>query len=181
MVALRVEDINWRRNRLVITRALYRRVPGAPKTEASIGEVPICPTVRRILQAVRWPRGYIFSVDGTAPIGEGSWVKRQWRKAQQAAGIASPISWHDLRHQFVSLLIAAGKHPKQIADWARHHDAGFSMQKYGHLFDSLPITPVEWWDDLLWPAGCPYVPAPTAAADGASVVPDSGTSKRNSR
>lgn len=115
-VALRVEDINWRRNRLVITRALYRRVPGAPKTDASVGEVPICPTVRRILQAVPWRRGYVFSVDGAMPIGHGTWVKRQWGKAQRAIGIDKPISWHDLRHQFVSLLIAAGKHPKQIAD-----------------------------------------------------------------
>ena len=23
------------------------------------------------------------------------------------------------------------------------------MDRYGHLFESVPITPVEWWDDLL--------------------------------
>jgi integrase len=170
-VALRVEEINWRRNRIVVTRALYRRVPGAPKTESSEGEVPICPTVRRILQVVPWPRGYVFSRDGQTPIGDGSWVKRQWRAAQKAASIRTPISWHDLRHQFVSLLIAAGKHPKYIADAARHTDPGFSMKKYGHLFDSLPITPAEWWDDLLWPTGCPHVPAAEPITDGARVGP----------
>ncbi len=159
LVALRLEDADWTRNRIVVTRALYRRVPGAPKTEESVGEVPICPTVRRILQGVPWKRGYVFSPDGETPIGDGSWIKRQWLKAQRAAGIARPISWHDLRHQFVSLLIAAGKHPKYIASAARHRDPGFSMRTYGHLFDSMPITAVEWWDDLLWPVGCPYIPA----------------------
>lgn len=108
LVALRVEDVDWTRNRIRVTRALYRRVPGAPKTEESVGEVPICPTARRILKAVSWERGYVFSVDGQTPIGDGSWIKRQWRQAQRAVGITQPVSWHDFRHLFVSLLIAAG-------------------------------------------------------------------------
>jgi len=105
-----------------------------------------------------------FSVNGETPIGDGSWIKRQWRDAQLAAGIAHPISWHDLRHLFVSLLIAAGKHPKFIATAARHRDPGFSLRTYGHLFDSMPVTSVEWWDDLLWPAGCPHVTSPEESA-----------------
>lgn len=109
----------------------------------------VCPTVRRILQLVSRERGYVFSPDGETPIGDGSWVKRQWRAAQAAAKVAQPISWHDLRHQFVSLLIAAAKHPKFIASAARHRDPGFSLRTYGHLFDSTPIVAVEWWDDLL--------------------------------
>jgi len=55
-VALRSEDLNWRRNRIVVSRALYRRVPGAPKTPGSEGEVPMCPTVRRILKAGPMPK-----------------------------------------------------------------------------------------------------------------------------
>lgn len=174
LVALRVEDVDWTRNRIRVTRALYRRVPGAPKTEQSEGDVPICPTVRRILRAIPWKRGYVFSVDGETPIGDGSWIKRQWGNAQQAAGIAHPISWHDLRHEFVSLLIAAGKHPKYIAAAARHRDPGFSLRTYGHLFDSMPIAAVEWWDDLLWPEGCPYIPAPADILPGALAGSGSG-------
>jgi len=29
---------------------------------------------------------------------------------------------------------------------------GFSMKRYGYLFDTVKITPVDWWDDLLWRA-----------------------------
>jgi integrase len=82
------------------------------------------------------------------------WIKRRWRAAQSSAGIRRPIRWHDLRHQFVSLLIAAGKNPLYIAQQAGHADAGFTLKRYGHLFKTIKPTPVEWPEDLLWPSGC---------------------------
>lgn len=27
------------------------------------------------------------------------------------------------------------------------------MDRNGHFFEALPITPIEWWDDLLWLGG----------------------------
>ncbi len=80
---------------------------------------------------------------------------RLWREAQQRAGIRRPIPFHGLRHQFVSLLIAAGKHPKYISAQAGHATAGFTLDRYGHLFDSIAPTPVEWPEDLLWPDSIP--------------------------
>ena len=50
-------------------------------------------------------------------------------------------------------MIAAGKHPKYIAAQAGHSSAGFTLDRYGSLFETLPISPVEWWDDLIWPGG----------------------------
>lgn len=121
LVALRKpEDVDSRRNKIRIARSLYRRIPKTPKTEWSVGDVDVSPTVRRILQAVH-REGYVFSADGQTPIGSSTWIKRQWRKAQVAVGIRRPIPWRDLRHEFVTLLIAAGKHPKYIAKQARHH------------------------------------------------------------
>ena len=46
-------------------------------------------------------------------------------------------------------MIAAGKHPKYISQQTGHASAGFTLDKYGHLFESEKITPVEWIDDLL--------------------------------
>jgi integrase len=154
LVALRIdEDVDLRRNKVRVTRSLYRRIPQTPKTRQSVREIDMCPTVRRILQSCPRKTGWVFSPDGVTPIGGGHWVKRQWQKAQVSAGIRTPITWHDLRHQFVSLLIAAGKHPKYIAAQAGHASAGFTMDRYGTLFETLPIAPVEWCDDLLWPGG----------------------------
>lgn len=81
-------------------------------------------------------------------------MKRQWHQAQVDAKIKRPIRWHDLRHQFVSLLIAAGKSPKYIPEQAGHASAGFTFDRYGHLFETIQVAPVEWLEDLLWPSGC---------------------------
>ena len=153
-VALRIEEeVDLRHNKIRITRSFYRRVAQTPKSVQGIRDVDMCPTVQRVMRAVPWKEGLVFSPDGAARIGDGSWLKRQWRGAQIRAGIRRPIRWHDLRHQFVSLLIAAGKSPKYIALQAGHASAGFTLDRYGHLFETVRPMPVEWWDDLLWPDG----------------------------
>lgn len=63
------------------------------------------------------------------------------------AGIRRPISWHDLRHEFVCLLIATGRHPEYIAKQARHASAGFTLDGYGDL-ETIPVTALEWVDLL---------------------------------
>lgn len=164
-VALRREDIDFSRNKLRITRSFYKRVPQTPKTEQSICDIDMSPAVRRILQAVPWGEGLVFSPDGKKPIGDGSWLKRQWHKAQVRAGVRQPIRWHDLRHQYVSLLITAGKLPKYIAEQAGHASAGFTLDRYGHLFETVSPSPVEWSEDLLWPSGKYPVVAAVPAVD----------------
>ncbi len=66
---------------------------------------------------------------------------------------------HDLRHQFVSPLIAAGKDPLYISKQAGHSDPGFTLKRYGHLFETIKfetikVRPVEWPEDLVWSTGC---------------------------
>ncbi len=34
-----------------------------------------------------------------------------------------------------------------------HHSAAFTLDTYGHLMDRLPVQPVEWIDDLVFPEG----------------------------
>lgn len=154
LVALRIEsEIDFRANKIHVTRQLYKRVPQTPKTDRSERDIDMSPIVRRIMKFVPRDEGLVFSPDGREAIGEGSWVKRQWRKAQLAAHVRHPIRWHDLRHQYVSLLIAAGKSAKYIAEQAGHASVGFTLDTYGHLFETIKPVPVEWPEDLLWPAG----------------------------
>lgn len=42
---------------------------------------------------------------------------------------------HDLRHTAVSLWIAAGASPKQIATWAGHTSVSVVLDRYGHLYE----------------------------------------------
>src|SRR5205807_9348734 len=82
LIALRIEDVDFRRNKLRITRALYHRNPQTPKSDHSIREVDMCPTVRHIFERFPSREGFVFSPDGEKPIGDGPWLKRQWRQAQ---------------------------------------------------------------------------------------------------
>ena len=52
----------------------------------------------------------------------------------------------------MSLLIAAGKSAKYIAEQAGDSVA-VTLDIYGHLFETIKPVPVEWPEDLLWPAG----------------------------
>lgn len=170
-VALRVEDVDLKKNRLRITRALYRRIPQTPKTEQSVRDVVMSPLVRQLVQSVPWTEGYIFSKDGIAPIGEGSWLRRTWIAAQRKAGIRTPIGWHDLRHQSVSLWIALGKSPKWIAQQHGHASAGFTLDRYGHLFESVETIAGEWPEDLIWPGGTVTILSPSLRKPGLTPAP----------
>jgi len=155
LIALRLEkDIDYRRNVVRVTEQLQKRLPLPPKTPAGVREVDMTPLVRKVMESTSRASGFIFSPDGARPLGEGRWIKRQWKRAQLAAGIAKPISWRELRHQYVSSLIAAGKDVLYIASQVGHTDPGFTLRQYGHLFKTLNRTPVEWIDDLVWPSGC---------------------------
>lgn len=153
LIALRTEGIDYRRNVIHVTCQLQKRKLRMPKSRAGVRDVDMTPLVRKVLQATDH-EGLIFSPDGAQPLNAGRWVKRQWKKAQVAAGIARPIRWQDLRHQCASLLIAAGKDPLYIAKQMGHKDPGFTLRQYGHLFETIKRTPVEWIDDLVWPTGC---------------------------
>ena len=74
----------------------------------------------------------------------------------------------------VSLLIAAGKSPKYIALQAGHASAGFTLDRYGHLFETVRPMPVEWWDDLLWPGGYCVDAQLEARADAAVAAGEPG-------
>lgn len=46
------------------------------------------------------------------------------------------MSWHDLRHFAVSLLIEQGFSVKEEMSFAGHSSIRMAMERYGHLFPS---------------------------------------------
>ena len=75
-----------------------------------------------------------------------------WYRTIEAAGVRR-IKPYDLRHTYASLLIAAGKNPLYIARQMGHYSAGFTLDTYGHLMESLPKRQVEWIDEIVFPEG----------------------------
>jgi hypothetical protein len=44
------------------------------------------------------------------------------------------LTFHDLRHTYASLMVAAGTSPHVIAEQLGHRDARLVLQRYGHLY-----------------------------------------------
>ena len=79
----------------------------------------------------------VFPGRGGGPWGDDAW--RYWRRrvyapAAKAAGLPSPVRPYDLRHSFVSLLLAEGANVVEIARQAGHSPT-MTLSTYAHLFD----------------------------------------------
>jgi integrase len=148
---LRLGEIaGLRRNRLDLTRhevrvseiavevrgELFR---GPPKTRAGNRTVPLPGFVVEAMTdhveryATPGPDGLVFPGAEGGTLRASQWRNRHWYPAVRQAGLA-PLRPHDLRHTAVSLWIAAGATPNQIAAWAGHTSVSVVLDRYGHLF-----------------------------------------------
>ncbi len=64
-----------------------------------------------------------------------NWRRRVFQPAAKAAGLGT-IRPYDLRHSFVSLLIAEGRNIVEVARQAGHSPS-MALDTYGHVFDEL--------------------------------------------
>jgi len=113
---------------------------GVPKTRAGRRTVPIPTAVVASLdrhlreQVGPEPAALVFGGASGGVLRAGSWRTRFSHPAIRAAGLGG-LRVHDLRHTAVSLWIAAGASPKQIATWAGHTSVSVVLDRYGHLYE----------------------------------------------
>ena len=91
----------------------------------------------RISQGRPADEALVFPARSGAVWGDDAW--RYWRRgiftpAARAAGLGSPVRPYDLRHSFVSLLLAEGGNVVEIARQAGHSPT-MTLSTYAHLFD----------------------------------------------
>lgn len=151
--ALRVKDLDLMRGRVTVTRALKEWRQGTPvfgktKTEKPRG-VDLPPELRDMLAthlAVRpggaKPDALVFTNASGGAIYQIPWSRDQFKPAvkqalpQYAAPAEQTLRFHDLRHTYISFLIAEGIHPKAIQEQAGHASITTTMDRYGHLLPS---------------------------------------------
>ncbi|MFL5893093.1 MAG: tyrosine-type recombinase/integrase, partial [Solirubrobacterales bacterium] len=77
--------------------------------------------------------GLLFpSVSGKErPASQGRLRKRA-ATAWQEAGL-TPLGFHEGRHTFASLMIAAGVNPKALSTYMGHANISITLDRYGHL------------------------------------------------
>lgn len=129
------------------------------KTRANRAVVMLEPLAED-LDAAGCVEGYVFNTPGlrreyhksrtnyVVPMPKhtwDNWRERTWRPAVKAA-LGFHIPPYDLRHSFVSLLLAADRRPHYVADQVGH-DPAETISRYGHLIaefkGAAAIDPAE--------------------------------------
>lgn len=114
---------------------------GAPKTKTSVRTVTL---PRSVMSALVAHMGLYTASDADALVfvgGKGQPVLRTWfyrhyyQPATVKAGLAG-VRFHDLRHTFVALWVHLGRDPKQVSTAAGHSSVAFTLDRYGHLYNT---------------------------------------------
>ena len=88
----------------------------------------------------------------TGPTGvllRRSAFRRYWWQPAVARAGPEGLRFHDLRHTFVALWVAAGANVKEVSVRAGHSSVAFTLDRYGHLYEDQSDALAERLDDLL--------------------------------
>ena len=124
---------------LIAVERSYDPVAGeyiTPKSHAGTRRVPVTQELRRYLaahqqRAVAESTGLLFGRTETKPFDDRA-LKIRAEKAWHAAGL-TPITLHEARHTYASLLIAAGVNSKAVSTYMGHASITITLDRYGHL------------------------------------------------
>lgn len=101
------------------------------------------------LKANQIPKSkYIFPSSVTGEIRDTSAVTRRLHRIQDRAGVPR-IRFHDLRHSFATLSLEQGMDIKTVSHMLGHTDAGFTMNTYMHVTDSMQENVANTMENLL--------------------------------
>ena len=130
LLALRWDDVDLQRSRLVVRRADWRGHIGPPKNGRT-REVPLSPEAVAALGGHRHLRGELVFCHSTGRAWTENELRRPLYRACKRAGIRR-IGWHVLRHTFASHLVMRGVALKAVQELLGHATIEMTM-RYAHL------------------------------------------------
>ncbi len=138
--ALHVEDIDLAASMIHVRRGWDPKEGEITTKSGKDRRVPIAPVLRDYLDehllGLGWQEGLVFGVSAQSPfqvLTLAQRAKRKWKAAK-----LNPITPHECRHTFASLMIAAmaeaGKfNAKSLQSYMGHATIGMTYDVYGHL------------------------------------------------
>jgi integrase len=147
LMALRWSDVDLARRRLRVERNYdpVARAMVEPKSRAGLRVVPVPDVLAGLLEAHRARsrperQPLVFarsSLAGRVRLPDGPFndtaVSARAKRAWLSQGIA-PVTLHECRHTYASLLIAARLSPKEVQTYLGHSSIAITFDRYGHLF-----------------------------------------------
>lgn len=164
LAALRVRDVDTVKGAVRVRQTLVDLGGtvhfGPPKTKRSLRTVTLPRSVATDVAShiQTYTDGESSSLVFTGmkgqPLRRGWFRGAHWVPATKHCGLDG-VRFHDLRHTFVSLWIAAGRNAKEVSTVAGHSTVAFTLDRYGHLYDQDDEGLGERLDALLhalvWP------------------------------
>jgi integrase len=137
--ALRWEDVDLPTGVIPVERSWDpKEGPIETKSRAGRRAVPIAAVLRDFLVEHKLASGrhagLVFGRTAEEPFDPRALARRAetaWR--QGTAKPLEPISLHECRHTFASLMIAAGVNAKALATYMGHSSVTVTLDRYGHL------------------------------------------------
>ena len=140
------EDVDFPNQMIHVRRSIDQfRNFGPPKTPAGVRDIPMAPTVLRVLKEWRLASrkneiGLVFCNLKRLPLHQTSIYLGRWYPLMEKVGLVDQdgrpkYRFHALRHVAASLLIEQGEQPKVIQEIMGHASITMTYDTYGHLFD----------------------------------------------
>jgi integrase len=150
LMALRIEDIDLGSGVIHVRRG-WDVVEGEIATKTGRDRrVPIPAILRAYLAehllGLTWREGLVFGASTVSPFtitpttrrAQKAWERENERRVKGADDSGSvellqPITLHECRHTFASLMIAAGVNAKALSTYMGHSTITTTLDRYGHL------------------------------------------------
>jgi hypothetical protein len=142
---------------LHIRENVYQGHFGSPKTQSSIGDLPLGPQVVNALLRHRnkqgsdlHPGALVFPNEKGGPHDTHNLLWRVLYPACKTAEVPR-VSWHGLRHTHATLLNSQGESMKTIQAQLRHSSARVTMEIYTHAIPQHQRDAVERLEQVIGP------------------------------
>lgn len=147
ILALTWDDLDMKNKTISVNKQVQRIKSElkitTPKTAASIRKVALCDECFNQLLILRSRQRtdskLIFPSPITGGLRDPSSITRKLHRMQKRAGVPQ-IRFHDLRHSFATLSLEQGMDIKTVSHMLGHTDAGFTMNTYMHVTDTMQQT-----------------------------------------
>ena len=157
-LALTTDCIDFDREVIYVKKTLQSikgqgLVIGEPKSETSRRTVALPEFVSEVLRRHlnrEIDSHYVFCTSRGTPFGPRN-IVRHFKKMLKKAGLPETTRIHDLRHTFVSFMLAQNVPPKDVQIIAGHADFSTTMDIYGHLMPGAHHEAAKKMDKLFTP------------------------------
>lgn len=140
-IALKPSDVDLAKGIISVHRTASevrgRIVEHPPKTNAGRRRVPLPQNVTNALaqHIPAYSKTYVFTTAQGMQIRTNTFRARHFKRAVAEAGLDG-LRIHDLRHTAVSMWIRSGYDLLRVKTWAGHTSSTFTVDRYGHLYET---------------------------------------------